>query len=275
MTDPFILLCAPNGARRQKTDHQALPLTPDELAECAEEVYCAGVSILHLHVRDKKGAHTLAPEHYRPALEAIEQRVGKKLLIQITTEAVGVYERDEQMAVVKALKPEAVSIALREICAAEQHVAETAVFFGWMQRENIFPQIILYDEQDVLRFLDLQARGVFSCEMPFVLCVLGRHSPEGTQQDAAFKKYLDLLSGQKLHWAVCGFGKAEHQLPARAARLGGHVRVGFENNIWRSDGTPADNNTELVVAAKCAAKHAGRTLASADEVREMFALAKV
>ncbi len=272
MPEPFILMCAPNGARRLKADHSALPINPAEIAACAEEVYETGASILHLHVRDPDGKHSLDPEYYLPAIDAVRKLVGRQLIIQVTTEAVGQYMRDEQKEVVKAVRPEAVSFALREICGSEDLVLDTADFFGWMRAENIFPQIILYDEQDVTRFMGMKRRGVFATDKPFVLCVLGRHEVEASGKLEGFAAN---LSAESVPWAVCGFGENEHGLPALAAKLGGHVRVGFENNIWRQDGTLAVNNAELVTAAKDAVERSGRTLAKADDVREMFALAKM
>ncbi|MEX0300249.1 MAG: 3-keto-5-aminohexanoate cleavage protein [Kordiimonas sp.] len=269
MREPFILMCAPNGARRTKEDHVRLPITPSEIADCAVEIYEAGASIIHLHVRSELGEHSLAPEHYRSAMQAIKAKLGSKLLVQITTEAVGRYSRFEQMAVVKDLKPEAVSIALREICPTENEVIEKGSFWDWMQRENIFPQIILYDQQDILRFLELREQGVFGAQNLFVLCVLGRNGPVVLNE---MEKFASALSNPGISWAVCGFGKSEHDLPLKAASLGGHVRVGFENNVWRPDGVLADNNAELISVAKKQVEAQGHVLATANDVREMFQL---
>jgi uncharacterized protein (DUF849 family) len=87
--DRIVVMSAPNGARRGKADHPALPITPSELAEEAMALVSAGVSVLHLHVRDAAGAHTLDADAYRAAIEAIRARVGDALVLQVTTEAVG------------------------------------------------------------------------------------------------------------------------------------------------------------------------------------------
>ena len=87
MTVPFIVMSAPNGARRGKDDHQSLPITPDEIAACAEDVADAGASIIHLHVRDEHGAHSLESDRYRAAIAAVRERVGDGMVVQITTEA--------------------------------------------------------------------------------------------------------------------------------------------------------------------------------------------
>ena len=115
-----MIMSAPNGARRNHADHPALPLTPRALAGEAERLLDAGASALHLHVRDHTGQHSLSPTHYRAAMTAIRAAVGEALVLQITTEAVGRYSPQEQMAVVDELRPEAVSLALRELLAAPE-----------------------------------------------------------------------------------------------------------------------------------------------------------
>ena len=106
-----IIMSAPNGARRSQADHPALPVTAFELADSAEALRDAGVSILHLHVRDEQGHHTLDADRYREAIAAIDDRVGSDLIVQVTTEAVGRYQPAEQIQVVRELRPEAVSLA--------------------------------------------------------------------------------------------------------------------------------------------------------------------
>lgn len=270
MGNPFILMCAPNGARRTKTDHPQLPISPQEIAECAEQIQQVGACILHLHVRDGEGRHTLDSDRYFAAIEAIREVVGDELVIQITTEAVGIYSREEQIACVKSVKPEAVSIALREICPSENEVKDTASFFDWMQQEAILPQIILYDQNDVERFFNLRDRGVWCADKPFVLCVLGRHGPEGEKPEHALTNFSTELDSQDIPWAVCGFAEIEHKIAASAAKLGGHVRVGFENNLWRQNGELAADNAELVLKAGRAASNCGRQLMSASDVRNRF-----
>ena len=76
MSQPFIIMCAPNGARKNKTDHPALPISDSELADCAESILGEGASIIHLHVRDDSGGHTLDVDRYRSAINAIRQRIG-------------------------------------------------------------------------------------------------------------------------------------------------------------------------------------------------------
>ncbi|MCP4385917.1 MAG: 3-keto-5-aminohexanoate cleavage protein, partial [Hyphomicrobiales bacterium] len=108
---PVLLAVAPNGARLRRTDHPALPMTPDELARTASACLEAGAAMIHLHVRDRHGAHVLDAELYRDAIRAVRSSVGTRMIVQITTEALGRYQQEHQIAVVAAVRPEAVSLA--------------------------------------------------------------------------------------------------------------------------------------------------------------------
>ena len=92
----LVIMVAPNGARRIKADHPRLPITPAEIADEAVPCAEAGASVLHVHVRSDDGRHTLDAELYRAAIDAVRQRLGERMVIQVTTEAVGRYGPAEQ-----------------------------------------------------------------------------------------------------------------------------------------------------------------------------------
>jgi uncharacterized protein (DUF849 family) len=267
---PFIVMSAPNGARRGKADHAGIPLTPAELAENAQAILDCGATILHLHVRDESGAHTLDPDRYRAAIDAVRDQVGDRLVIQVTTEAVGVYSPSEQMAVVKNLEPEAVSIALREFVPDRDDTDEADDFFGWLKDSNVSPQYILYSPEEVRWFEDLRGRGVFHDELPFVLFVIGRYGTTDYGDPAEVEEYRQALGDERIPWAVCCFGPWEDEASLMAATSGGHARVGFENNMLMPDGSEAPDNAALVALAADHARTAGRPLATADEVRQLL-----
>jgi uncharacterized protein (DUF849 family) len=93
---PAVICVAPNGARRTPADHAALPVTPSQIAREANACAEAGASVIHLHVRDDAGRHSLDAQRYRDAMGAIRQAVGERLLVQATTEAVGIYTRSSR-----------------------------------------------------------------------------------------------------------------------------------------------------------------------------------
>ncbi len=267
---PFIVMSAPNGARRGKADHLRIPLSPAELAENAQAILDCGASILHLHVRDEADRHTLDPGRYRAAIDAVRDQVGDKLILQVTTEAIGVYSAEEQMAVVKELKPEAVSIALRELVPDRDNPGEAGEFFGWLKDNRVMPQYILYSPDEVRWFEELRGREIFHDPLPFILFVIGRYGTTDYGDPAEVDDYRRALGDERIPWAVCCFGPREDEASQVAAATGGHARVGFENNMLMPDGSEAPDNAALVELAAGHAHTAGRQLATADDVRRLF-----
>jgi 3-keto-5-aminohexanoate cleavage enzyme len=269
MSQPFIIMCAPNGARKSKASHPALPISDNELADCAESILGEGASIIHLHVRDDYGVHTIDADRYRSAISAVRQRIGQQLVIQITTEACGIFNRQQQMEMVRSLRPEAVSLALRELCPDVDSEPAAAEFFAWLNENDVLTQYILYSADEVVRFEELRNRGVISDAVPFVLFVLGRYSDDLVGDVDELGAFVDAASPDTV-WAVCSFGKTEHAAVAKAAAMGGHARVGFENNLVLPNGEIAADNAALVRLAADRGRGASRVPASADDVRQLF-----
>ncbi len=267
-----MLMVAPNGARRTTVDHPALPVTPDALAETAEACAKVGAAVIHLHVRDDNQRHSLDPDLYRQAMAAIEAAVGDRLLVQVTTEAAGLYDRRSQMQVVRALEPPAVSLALRELVPddAPETLEEAAAFFRWLGEAGIAPQFILYSPQEVARFGRLKAEGVIPQARPFLLFVLGRYGGE-PGDPAQLGAYLEALRGLSCHWMVCAFGPQEAQVALAAAEAGGHARIGFENNLHLPDGRLAPDNAALVAATRRMLETAGHRVMTVEAARDLMA----
>lgn len=268
---PLILANAPNGATRTKVDHPALPITAAEIARTAAEIAEAGAALIHVHVRDADGRHLLDAEAYRAVTAAIRTEVGERLVVQITSEAAGRYAAPEQMAVVRETRPEAVSLALREIVPDAAAEAAAAAFFAWARRERVLLQIILYEPAEVIRYAELKARGVFGEGGDFPLFVLGRYSPGQVSAPADLLPFLAVAGEGVPLWSICAFGPRENACALAAAALGGHVRVGFENSLLAPDGRPAKSNAAQIRRAAEGARLLGRPLADADAARAMMA----
>lgn len=269
--DVVMIAVAPNGARKTQQDHPQLPISPKELAHTAAACREAGACMLHLHVRDENLRHSLDAERYRSAIAAIRQQVGEEFIIQITTEAVGIYNREQQIQTVIDVRPEAVSLAIREISPTGVDEKVSAEFFSFLQRERIAPQYILYDKEDILHFNKLLERGIVPDENISVLLVLGRYA-ENQQSDS--KDLAPLLSylPEVHHWSLCAFGASEADCMLEAMQRGGHCRVGFENNLLLADGTKAEDNAALVRAVSDGATAHQRKVASADAARKLLGM---
>lgn len=266
---PLIVATAPNGAHRTKSDHAALPTTPAELAETAVRCLEAGAAMIHLHVRDSRGGHTLEPDAYRDATAAIRRSVGDALVIQATSESGGIYRPGEQMQAVREVRPEAVSLALRELIREETDEQAAADFLLWLTDNDCVPQYILYTDAEVAWYRTLLGRGVIPDSPHWLLFVLGRYTSGRQSRPADLLPFLG--ASPECPWSMCAFGRTEHACAVAAAALGGHVRVGFENNLYLKDGSPAAGNADLVRQARDAAVVLNRPLMDADGLRELFA----
>ena len=260
-----MIMVAPNGARRTKADHPALPMTPEELARDAQACRQAGAAAIHMHVRGADGGHVLDAGLYGEATRAVQAATGGDMAVQITTEAVGVYTADQQMAVVRDAVPRAVSMALKELVPDDASKAAAGDFFRWMKEAGVSPQFILYEAGEVDRFFRLKEDGVIPFARPFLLFVLGRYTTDQQSEPGDLTPFLDALGERDVPWAMCAFGRHELACAEAAVAAGGHVRVGFENNLHMADGSLAGSNADLVAATAESVRRLGCRVMSAQE----------
>jgi 3-keto-5-aminohexanoate cleavage enzyme len=264
---------APNGGRKTKADHPELPLTADELARTAAECLERGASMIHLHVRDAEGKHCLDPEAYRTAIARICQEVGDRLVLQVTSESLGRYSPAEQRGAVLRTNPEAVSLALRELAPEKADERDFGAFLGKLKQMRIWPQIILYTADEAARLGAMLKQGLIPFDELSVLYVLGRFALTRTAIPRDLLPFLAPDMPRFHSWSVCAFGRREAACVTAAALLGGHGRVGFENNFALPNGARAGSNAELVGAAVSALEAVGLATQTADGLRQEMAAA--
>lgn len=189
------------------------------------------------------------------------------MVVQITTEAVGRYRPEAQMDLVRDVRPEAVSLALRELCPDSSFEARFADFLGFILRERIAPQFILYDPAELARLRSLVDRGVVPQKDPPVLYVLGRYGTQETSRPRDVLSFLAEAGDRFARFMVCAFGRQEAACGIAAALLDGDVRVGLENNLCLPDGNMAPDNAALVRAVIEPLVGLGFMPASADDMR--------
>lgn len=241
------IIVAPNGAKKTKQDHAQLPMNIEEMVAEVEACQTAGATMIHLHARDAQGRHSLEVDDNLAIYHAVKAAVGNSMIVQLTTEAVGMYLPQQQMALIKAVKPEAASFALRELIPDEQSEEQGFVFFDWVAAQGILSQIILYDQADIERYFSLRERGVLPKHNQHALVVFGRYHE--SQQSSPWDLrtlHLERFIEENVRCAVCAFGAREQDCLTHAMLLGLDVRVGFENNHLSSDGQLAKSNAEQV-----------------------------
>ena len=263
------IIVAPNGARKTKQDHDQLPMTIEEMVAEAKACQTAGATMIHLHARDTQGRHSLEVDDNLEIYHVVKAAVGDSMIVQLTTEAVGMYLPQQQMALIKAVKPEAASFALRELIPDEQSEEQGFAFFDWVAAQGILSQIILYDQADIERYFSFRERGVLPKHNQHALVVLGRyHEAQQSSPWDLRALHLERFIEENVRCAVCAFGAREQDCLTHAMLLGLDVRVGFENNHLSADGQPANCNAEQVQRLKEVSKLLDVPLHDAESFRE-------
>lgn len=145
-----------------------------------------------------------------------------------------------------------------------------------MERERIVPQYILYTPGDITRYAALCRREIVPTGRHWVLFVLGRYAAD---QRSSLADLLPMLAAWQAEadvtalvpWATCAFGPRESECALGAAALGGHVRLGFENNLHMPDGRMARDNAEVIAGFVRLARALGHAISDAQGLRQMLA----
>ncbi len=244
MIKPFTLMVAPNGARRQKSDHPALPVTADELAATAKACFAEGADAIHLHIRKDDGGHSLDAGRYREAVAAVEA-AAPGMGIQVTTESASTYDVPAQLACLEALRPASASVSIREM-ARDPVLAARA--YAVAAEAGTQVQHILYTPACIAQLTAWREEGVIRAGQDDVIFVLGQYTPPVPAQPSDLDGFLAATDGMGLSWTVCAFGRNERACLLEAIRRGGNIRIGFENNIHTPEGKLLPSNAASVRA---------------------------
>ena len=240
------VMVAPNGARRGKADHPAMPITIAETVETAVACHAAGAGAIHAHLRDKDGQHWLDAGAYAELIAEIGRAV-PDLPVQITTEAAGRYDAVAQRVLLDSVTAEGVSIALSEMLSDGNRAAARASYHR-LAEAGVAVQHILYEPAHVALLAAELAAGTIPVADLTVLYVLGRYTPGQQSDPGMIAPFLAAAqdAGLSADWAVCAFGQGETGCLAEAFARGGKARVGFENNLHMADGSLAPDNAARV-----------------------------
>ncbi|MEN9723870.1 MAG: 3-keto-5-aminohexanoate cleavage enzyme [Pseudomonadota bacterium] len=277
--DPLIITCAITGAETTRDRQPRLPQTPQEQAQASEECLQAGGSIIHLHVREDDGRPSQRPERFEEAISAIRARAPQAVIQISTGGAIG--ESIDNRARPLALRPEMASLNLGTMNFGDEvffnHPRDIMALASRMKDAGVVPELEVYEAGMLETAYRYARQGILREPMhfQFVLGVPGGMSgePENLFHMVKLLEKLSSQAGQKLpHWGVAGIGRYQLPLAVHAILLGGHVRVGFEDNIFYSKGQLANSNAQLVERIARIAKELGRPIATPEMAREMLGL---
>ena len=244
------LMVAPNGARRIKKDHPAVPLTINETVETAKACYKEGAGAIHLHVRDKNGQHVLDAGLYKEALFELENQV-PKMHIQVTTEAVGKYSPADMRKLAYDVVPPGASIGTAELIPSRIPEDEDIKLYKYLTEAGTKIQHILYKPEDIDLLLNLLNKANLPSDNAWCLFVIGHYTGKISfpENIPPFLKKME-ENKTKLDWSICAFGKEEIGCLEKAISLGGKIRVGLENSLFMPNGEMAPDNQSKVAAVK-------------------------
>lgn len=291
MQKKVIITCAVTGNITKPEQHPGLPITPQQIADSALEAAAAGASVAHIHVRDPEtGRPSMKLEYYREVMERIRAK-NPELVINLTTGPGGRFipsEDDPRVAApgstlllpekrvehITALKPDICTLDLNTMNSGGEVVINTprnvTRMANIIRAAGVKPEIELFDSGDLHLARDLIRDGVLEGPGLFSLVLGVNYGFAATSETMQYARNL-LPAGAA--WSAFGIGRHEFPMVAQAYLFGGHVRVGFEDNLYISKGVLAPSNAALVQRARQIVESIGGEIASAAEARQILGLA--
>lgn len=269
---PLIITAAVVGAEVMREHTPYVPYTPDEIAQEAVRCREAGASMVHVHGRRDDGTPTQDRETFRRILEAIRQRTD--ILVQFSTGgAVGmpVDERIEGLD----LEPDMATLTTGTVNFGDEvfmnslpMIRQIAARLGEL---GIRPEIEVFDTGMVDTALRLVADGLLDAPLHFDF-VLGVPGAMGARPENL--EFLVAMIPDDSTWSVAGIGRHELALAYQAVEMGGHVRVGLEDNIYLDRGVLAEGSWQLVERVVDHARAHGRAIADPDSAAQMLRITR-
>ncbi|AVW92150.1 3-keto-5-aminohexanoate cleavage protein [Celeribacter baekdonensis] len=292
-----IISCAITGSIHTPSMSPYLPVTADQIAESAIGAAQAGAAVLHLHARHPEtGAPSQNPDHYAAFLPRI--KAATNAIVNITTGGGLGMSMDERIAPALQAAPELASLNMGSfnfnISAAEKALKDPQpweVDYLRGTRDLIMSNTFTQIEQVLKRLSDAGTRFEFECydtghlynlahfadaglvKPPFfVQSIFGITGAQGTDPENLMhmKATADRLFGKDYVLSVLGAGRAQFPLVTMGAILGGHVRVGLEDNLYIAKGQLADSNAQMVAKVRRILEELGHDIATPDEARAIL-----
>ena len=260
------------GAEVTKEHNPAVPYTVEEIANEAYGAYMAGASIIHLHVRYDDGTPTQDVNRFRECIEAIRAKCPDVIIQPSTGGAVGM-SNDERLQPI-TLDPEMATLDCGTCNFGGDEIfvnTETTIMeFGEkMIARGIKPEVEVFDKGMIDMALRLSKKGYIKAPMHFNFVMGVNGGISGEPRDLLFMRE---SIPQDATFTVSGVGRFEFPMVTMSILMGGHARVGFEDNVYLSKGVLAKSNAELVEKTVRIARELGREIATPADARRILGL---
>lgn len=260
------------GAEVTKEQNPAVPYTVEEIAREAKAAYDAGAALIHLHVREDDGTPTQSKDRFDACIKAIKE-VCPDVIVQVSTGgAVGMTNEERLQPLL--LNPEMATLDCGTCNFGGDEIfvnTENMIidFVEKMNEKHVKPEIEVFDKGMVDMALRLNRKGYIKEPMHFDFVMGVNGGISAGARDLVFMVG-SIPPGST--WTVAGVGRNQFPMAAMGIIMGGHIRVGFEDNVYLEKGVPARSNGELVAKAARLAKELGREIATPAEARKILGL---
>ncbi|MCL2361573.1 MAG: 3-keto-5-aminohexanoate cleavage protein [Defluviitaleaceae bacterium] len=270
--DKLIITAAICGAEVTKAHNPAVPYTVDEIGREARLAYEAGASIIHLHVRTDDGTPTQCEARFAECIAEIKRLCPEAIIQPSTGGAVGMSNAERIQSV--NLHPEMATLDCGTCNFGGDDIfvntENTIKEFGKKMLElGVKPEVEVFDKGMIDTALRLNKQGFIASPMHFNFVMGVNGGIAATPRDFTFMR--DSIPTDAT-FTVTGIGRAQFPMAVMGIISGGHVRVGFEDNIYLSKGVLAKSNGELVEKAVRLSHELGREIASPAEARRIIGL---
>ncbi|MDD2332297.1 MAG: 3-keto-5-aminohexanoate cleavage protein [Candidatus Cloacimonetes bacterium] len=273
--EPLILTAAITGAETNRQDQPNLPITPEEQAIEAKNCFESGARVIHLHVREDGGKPTQSLQRFQESIQAIREAV-PEIIIQISTGGAVGEDFNKRLAPLM-LKPDMGTLNAGTLNFGDEifinHPQDIVRLAEAFTEYGVAPEIEVYESGMIDYVAKLVKKGIIThtpLHVQFVLGVQGGMS--GKPDNVMYMKNHLKNEIPSATWAVAGIGRWHIPASLTAMVNGGHIRVGFEDNIYYHKDVLADSNAQLVARMARIAKEIGRPLASPSQARQILGL---
>ena len=271
--EPLIVTVAPTGGVHGKEAHSGLPETPAEIAETAAACEEAGASIVHLHARRENGERAFSRERFQELTDAVRAATDD-IVIQHSTGGTGVPIEDRFEPLRTEPAPEMASLDMGPVNRYHHLTSENPrgmvdALFAEMRERGIKPEMEAFNPGHLNEVRAFLKRADVD-EPPYVNVLLGG----GTLTVPRPRNLLNLVENLPEGAAFNTLATGRHQLPltTMGMLLGGHVRVGFEDNLHYRKGERAESNAQLVERTCEIATLLDRPVATPVEARDILGI---
>ena len=268
--EKLIITAAISGAEVTKDQNPNVPYTVEEVVREAKSAYEAGASIIHLHVREDDGTPTQSKERFQVCMDAIRAECPDVIIQPSTGGAVGMTDMERLQSIFVDPKPEFATLDCGTCNFGGDEVfinTDNTIknFAKTMLENNIKPEIEVFDKGMIDIALRMFKKGVLEAPLHFNFVL-------GVQMSATLRDLVFMAESIPMGstWTGTGIGRSEFEIAAASIIMGGHVRVGFEDNIYIKKGKLAKSNGELVEKVVRLAQELHREIASPNDARRIL-----